>query len=75
VEPKTRVGENIKARRAQLGITQEDAAQRCFLHPVEFARAERGTRDLRVSTIAKLAHGLDVDPGDLLAGVRWAPDE
>jgi transcriptional regulator with XRE-family HTH domain len=47
VEPKTRVGANIKSRRIELGLTQEIAAQRSDLHPVEFARAERGQRDLR----------------------------
>ena len=69
MEPKQRVGENIKARRAELGITQEDAANRSGLHPVEFARAERGTRDLRVSTIVKIATGLEVDASVLLRGL------
>jgi hypothetical protein len=26
-------------------------------------------RDLRVSTVVKIAHGLEVPPGDLLAGL------
>jgi transcriptional regulator with XRE-family HTH domain len=69
MEPKQRVGENIKARRAELGITQVDAANRSELHPVEFARAERGTRDLRVSTIVKIARGLQIEAGKLLKGL------
>lgn len=69
MEPKQRVGANIKARRAELGITQETAAHRAGLHPVEYARAERGVRDLRVSTIVKIAKALDVPPGDLLRGL------
>lgn len=69
MEPKEQVGENIRARRALLGITQEEAAHRAGVHPVEFARAERGQRDLRVSTVAKIAHGLGVGADELLRGV------
>jgi len=69
VEPRQRVGANIRARRAELGITQEEAAQRSGIHPVEFGRAERGTRDMRVSTVAKIAAGLGVAAGDLLRGL------
>jgi transcriptional regulator with XRE-family HTH domain len=69
VEPKQRVGANIKARRTELRITHEEAAQRSGLHPVEFARAERGVRDLRVSTLVKVARGLNVAAGELLRGL------
>jgi transcriptional regulator with XRE-family HTH domain len=69
VEPKQRVGANIRARRAELGITQEAAAHRCGIHPVEYARAERGLRDLRVSTVCKIALGLEVAAGELLHGL------
>ena len=66
MEPKAQVGENIRALRKQLGITQETLAERSDIHPVEIGRAERGVRDLRVSTIVKLAHGLGVEASDLL---------
>lgn len=69
MEPKQKVGRNIKERRFELGITQEDAAHRSGIHPVEFARAERGVRDLRISTVVKIAAGLEVDAGSLLRGL------
>jgi transcriptional regulator with XRE-family HTH domain len=69
MEPKQLVGANIRARRDELGITQEEAAQRAGVHPVEFARAERGVRDLRVSTVVKIAAGLGVTASRLLDGV------
>ncbi|MGO9763289.1 MAG: helix-turn-helix domain-containing protein [Solirubrobacteraceae bacterium] len=68
VEPKLKVGQNIRANRERLGITQEALAHRAGMHPVEVGRAERGIRDLRVSTVVKIARGLGVPPGDLLAG-------
>jgi transcriptional regulator with XRE-family HTH domain len=70
VEPKFKVGQNIRAERHRVGITQEALAERCDMHPVEVGRAERGVRDLRVSTIAKLARGLDISACELLRGVR-----
>jgi len=69
VEPKLKVGQNIRAERNRVGITQEALAERCDMHPVEVGRAERGTRDLRVSTIAKLAKGLGVPACELLRDV------
>jgi transcriptional regulator with XRE-family HTH domain len=69
VEPKAQVGANIKLQRERLGLTQEEAAHKARVHPVEFARAERGERDMRVSTVAKLARGLDVSASDLMQDV------
>jgi predicted transcriptional regulator len=69
VEPKLKVGQNIRSNRKRIGITQEALAERCDMHPVEVGRAERGTRDLRVSTIVKLARGLEIPACELLRGV------
>jgi transcriptional regulator with XRE-family HTH domain len=63
------VGRNIKRLREGQGLTQEEAAHRAGVHPVEFARAERGVRDMRVSTVAKIARGLRVPAADLLRGI------
>ncbi len=65
-----RVGVNIRASRKERKLTQEELAHRSGLHPVELGRAERGTRDLRVSTVAKIARGLDIEASDLLRGIR-----
>jgi transcriptional regulator with XRE-family HTH domain len=70
VEPKLKVGQNIRAERKRIGITQEALAERCDMHPVEVGRAERGVRDLRISTIAKLARGLQIPACRLLDGVE-----
>ena len=69
MEPKITVGQNIRAERKRAGITQEALAYRCGMHPVEVGRAERGTRDLRVSTVVKIAQGLEVPASELLRGL------
>lgn len=69
MEAKVIVGRNIKACRKEADLTQEALALRCDMHLVEIGRAERGVRDLRVSTLARIAKGLDVPAGELLRGI------
>lgn len=69
MEPKDQVGKNIRANRKRLGITQEALAHLCNMHPVEIGRAERGLRDLRVSTVVKIARGLDIPACELLRDI------
>lgn len=64
------VGNNIRANRKRQKLTQEQLAERCGIHPVEMGRAERGVRDLRVSTVAKIAQGLEIEACELLRGVK-----
>lgn len=63
------VGRNIRAQRKRRALTQEELGHLSGMHPVEVGRAERGVRDLRVSTVVKLARGLDVAPMELLRNV------
>jgi transcriptional regulator with XRE-family HTH domain len=69
MEPKEAVGRNIRANRKRAELTQEALALRCDMHMVEIGRAERGLRDLRVSTIARIARGLGIKASELLRGV------
>ncbi len=69
MEAKVIVGKNIRTARKQIGITQEVLADRSEMHLVEIGRAERGKRDLRVSSVAKIARGLGVPASELLKGV------
>jgi transcriptional regulator with XRE-family HTH domain len=64
------LGRNIRTRREDKEQTQEDLAAECDLHPTEIGRLERGERDLRLSTLLRVARGLQVAPLDLLDGIR-----
>jgi predicted transcriptional regulator len=68
-EPQVVVGRNIARHRLRLSLTQEDLAHAAGVHTVEVSRAERGTRDLRLSTIVRFARALGVEPMDLLRDV------
>ena len=69
MEPKEQVGQNIRSHRKRLELTQEALAHKCDMHPVELGRAERGKRDLRISTVAKIARGLEIPAYELLRGI------
>lgn len=69
VAPQVRVGENVRTLREKRNLTQEELAEACDVHPTEIGRIERGTRDVRLSTIMRVARGLRVPAADLLDGV------
>lgn len=70
VEPRYVLGNNIRAARKEQDLTQEALADKAGMHLVEVGRAERGARDLRVSTVVKLARGLGVEAAELLRGIK-----
>jgi transcriptional regulator with XRE-family HTH domain len=66
----TRVfGERVRARRLELGLSQEAAAVRCGIHWTQLGKVERGQRSLRLETIVKIAGGLEIEPGKLVNGL------
>lgn len=62
-------GARIRARREELGLSQEAAALRCGIHWTQLGKVERGQRSVRLENIVKIAFGLEVRPGVLLDGV------
>jgi transcriptional regulator with XRE-family HTH domain len=66
----TRVlGERVRARRAQLGMSQEGLADVAGLHWTFVGQVERGRRNLSLHNLLKLAVALDIDPGRLVRGL------
>lgn len=59
-------GSNLRDARKRRGLTQEQVAERSGVHPTEVSRIEAGKRDPRVSTLLRLAHAVEVQPGRLL---------
>jgi transcriptional regulator with XRE-family HTH domain len=72
VEPKEQLGVNLRRLREAAGLTQMELSNRSGLDMAEISRLERGKKDPRLSTIVRLALGLDVDPGDLVRGIQLA---
>jgi transcriptional regulator with XRE-family HTH domain len=62
-------GARVRARRQELGWSQEVAADNVGVHWTYLGRVERGQRSLRVESLVKLAAGLQTTPGALLDGL------
>jgi transcriptional regulator with XRE-family HTH domain len=66
-------GERVRARRHELGKSQEQLADDCGLHWTFVGQVERGRRNISLHNILKIADGLGLDPGELVRGLR-APE-
>lgn len=64
-----RFGANVRAARLSRKWTQEDLAAATGLAVVQISRIERGRREIRLSTLIRLADGLEISPESLLAGL------
>ena len=60
------LGANLRAARKELGLSQEQVAERSGVHATEVSRIEAGKRDPRVSTVERLAAAVKLKPGQLL---------
>ena len=52
------LGEQLKARRKQLGITQKELAEFCNLSHTGIGHIERGQKDVKFGTLIKLSQFL-----------------
>ncbi|CPV74986.1 helix-turn-helix domain-containing protein [Mycobacteroides abscessus] len=70
VSPATQeFGRRVVTRRHELGLSQEKAAEAIGLHWTYLGQVERGRRNITLNNIVKIAAGLGVDPGVLVAGL------
>ncbi len=65
-----RFGFAVKARREALGLTQEDLAHRARIHRTYLSDVERGTRNLALVNIERLAAALETSMAELFAAVE-----
>lgn len=59
-------GNRLRALRAKNGISQDGLARETDIHPTSIGRLERGGREPKLTTILTIAHGLGVEPGELV---------
>jgi transcriptional regulator with XRE-family HTH domain len=63
-------GGRIRACRVEQSMSQETLGLEAGLHPTYISSVERGHRNVSLKNIVTIAEVLDVDPGDLLVGLR-----
>lgn len=60
------VGEKIRNRRREFGLSQEQLAEACFISTSYLGHIERGTRKLAMETAVKIAENLKISLDYLL---------
>ena len=65
-----RFGTAVKFRREELWLTQEDLADEAGIHRTYLSDVERGTRNLSLVNIEKLAAALKMKMSELFAAVE-----
>jgi transcriptional regulator with XRE-family HTH domain len=70
MEVLARFGSNVREARIARGWTQEELAHRTGLASVQVSRIERGKREIRLTTLLRLLAAFEVDPSELLEGLR-----
>lgn len=66
-------GRRLRARRLEAGLTQEALAERAGLHATYISNLERGYSGPNLLAVVRVAEGLRIDPGELVAGLRSTP--
>lgn len=67
------VGDNLRAHRRALGLSQEAFAEVLGVHRTYMGGLERGERNLTLRSLERIAHTLKLDPRDLLEGANRSP--
>ncbi len=63
----TKLAKRLKELREKHGLTQEEAARKCHMEYKYYQRYESSKpRDMRLSTLEKIARGFDIKPSDLI---------
>lgn len=63
-------GERVRARRHELGLSQEALAALAGLHWTFVGQVERGQRNLSLNNLLKIALALEIDPAQLVTGLE-----
>ena len=63
-------GRRVRARRLEIGLSQEALAERAGLHWTYVGSVERGERNIALRNIVLLADALGVDCADLVGDLK-----
>lgn len=62
-----RIGKSIRERRKELGLTQEEFAEKADINPKFLGKVERAETNVSLITLAKICNALDISLCELLA--------
>jgi transcriptional regulator with XRE-family HTH domain len=68
-------GDNLVRCRKLADISQDELSVRASVHRTEISQLERGLRIARIDTLMKICGSLEVEPSELLEGMKWSPGD
>lgn len=68
-----RLAQNLRRRRGEVGLSQEEVAFLADIAPDGLSNLERGLIVPRMDTFIRVAGALRATPGELAARIAWAP--
>ena len=68
------LGKKVKAKRKELGLSQEEFAHKCGFDRTYISMIERGKRNISFSNLATVALGLGVSVSQLTDGIEHDTD-
>jgi transcriptional regulator with XRE-family HTH domain len=71
-EAAQQLGERVRQRRQELGLSQEDMANLAEMHWTNWGKIERGQANPSLTTILRVAGVLGIDAGKLVQGISPA---
>lgn len=72
MDPLRLFGAEVRRKRLELGLSQEELAALCDLHRTYVGSVERGERNVSLQNIISIAHALKSKPSQLLAAIDGA---
>ncbi|MBS1888799.1 MAG: helix-turn-helix transcriptional regulator [Actinobacteria bacterium] len=71
--PSGRFGLLLARARLLAGMSQAELGNVVEIHRTEISLYERGGQEPRLDSLLRLAAAVEVEPAELVAGIRWAP--
>jgi transcriptional regulator with XRE-family HTH domain len=69
-DARVQLGQAVRKKRLQLGLSQERLAEKAGLHWTYIGGIERGERNVSLLNIVKIARALGATPSRLLSGIQ-----
>lgn len=66
----TKLGKALRARRLEIGLSQDDFADRIQMHRAYYSAIERGEKNITLATFHRVAAGLQARMSELLVHVE-----
>ena len=66
------LGSSLRARRVELGESQESVANRIGIDRTYYSSVEAGRRNVAFINLCRIADGLAVSPSDLIQNIGWS---